>query len=45
MPTVFSHIVSGLAIATAIRPPGSIGQLGLAGALGATVPDLDVVGV
>lgn len=45
MPTVFSHAVAGLAIATATRSPGSIGRLGLAGALCAVVPDLDVVGV
>ena len=45
MPTVFSHAVAGLAIATATRSPGSIGRLGSAGALCAVVPDLDVVGV
>jgi inner membrane protein len=45
MPTVFSHVVAGLAIATTTRLGGSIGRLGLAGALCAAVPDLDVVGV
>jgi inner membrane protein len=45
MPTVFSHAIAGLAIATATRSRGSIGQLGLAGALCAAVPDLDVIGV
>jgi inner membrane protein len=43
MPTVFSHALTGLAIATVIRAPGSLGRLGAAGALAAVVPDLDVV--
>lgn len=42
MPTVFSHAVAGLALATLIRTPGPVGRLGVAGALAAAVPDLDV---
>jgi len=45
MPTVFSHAVVGLAIATTTRTRGSIRRLGLAGAFCAVVPDLDIVGV
>jgi len=45
MPTVFSHAVAGLAIATTTRVSGSIRQLGVAGALCAAVPDLDVAGL
>ena len=45
MPTVFSHAVVGLAIATTTRSRDSIRRLGLAAALCAAVPDLDVVGV
>ena len=45
MPTVFSHAVAGLAITTITRSRGWIRRLGLAGALCAAVPDLDVVGV
>ena len=45
MPTMFSHAVAGLAIATAIRAPDSVGRLALLGALCAAAPDLDVVAV
>ena len=42
MPTVFSHAVVGLTLATAGKAPGSFG---LVGALCAAAPDLDVVGL
>jgi inner membrane protein len=42
MATVFSHVVSGLAIATLIPAPGSLQRCALVGALCAAVPDLDV---
>jgi inner membrane protein len=45
MPTVFSHAVVGLTLATVGRAPGSFGHLALAGALCAVAPDLDVVGL
>jgi inner membrane protein len=45
MPTVFSHAVTGLAIATIGRAPGSFRRLALVGMLCAAAPDLDVVGV
>ena len=43
MPTVFSHAVAGLAIATLTRAPGALGRLALVAVLCAAVPDLDVV--
>ena len=45
MPTVFSHAIAGLAIATVIRSRSFFGHLALVGALCAAVPDLDVVTV
>ena len=45
MPTVFSHAVAGLAIATLVRSPGRLGRLAMVGALCAAAPDLDVVGL
>jgi inner membrane protein len=45
MPTVFSHAVAGLTLATMGRTPGSPGRLALIGALCAAAPDLDVVGL
>jgi inner membrane protein len=45
MPTVFSHAVAGLAIATLARPPRGLGRLALVGALCAAAPDLDVLGL
>ncbi len=45
MPTVFSHAVVGLTLATAAKAPGSFGHLALVGALCAAAPDLDVVGL
>jgi inner membrane protein len=43
MPTVFSHAVAGLAIATLTRAPGVLGRLALVAVLCSAVPDLDVV--
>jgi inner membrane protein len=45
MPTVFSHAVAGLAIATLVRRPRRLERLAMAGALCAAAPDLDVVGL
>jgi inner membrane protein len=45
MPTVFSHAVAGLAIATLTRPGASFRRLALVGALCAAAPDLDVASV
>jgi len=45
MPTVFSHAIAGLAIATVIRSRSFFGHLALVGALCAAAPDLDVVTV
>jgi inner membrane protein len=45
MPTVFSHAVAGLAIATLLRSPRGLGRLALVGALCAAAPDLDVLGL
>jgi inner membrane protein len=45
MPTVFSHAVVGLTLATVGKTPGSLGRLALVGALCAVAPDLDVVGL
>jgi inner membrane protein len=43
MPTVFSHAVAGLTLATMRRTPGSPARLALIGALCAAAPDLDVI--
>jgi inner membrane protein len=45
MPTVFSHAVAGLAIATLVRPPRGLGRVALVAVLGAAAPDLDVQGL
>ena len=45
MPTVFSHAVAGLAIATVARAPVSAGRLAVVAALCAAAPDLDVISV
>jgi inner membrane protein len=45
MPTVFSHAVAGLAIATLVRPSRGLGRLALVSALCAAAPDLDVLGL
>ena len=44
MPSVFSHAVAGAALGTLFRRPGPPARFWLAGAAGAAVPDLDVIG-
>ena len=44
MASAFTHVIAGLAIGTAFRPPSRTARFWTLGAIGAALPDIDVVG-